>query len=50
MSAATPSPPDTVAEYTYVAGSLTRPACLLDPAGGGAYGRPGDKADITLIL
>jgi hypothetical protein len=31
-------------------GSPGRTACLLDPAGGDAYGRPGDRADITLIL
>lgn len=41
---------DTAAAYTRDAGSPARPACLLDPVGGGAYRRPEDRADITLIL
>jgi hypothetical protein len=49
-AAATLASPDPAAAYTRVAGSPTRPACLLDPAGGGAYRRPGYNADITLIL
>lgn len=40
---------NTVAAYTR-AGSSARAACLLDLATGGAYRRPGDRTDITVIL
>jgi hypothetical protein len=49
-AAATLLSPNTAAAYTRQARSPARPACLLDPAGDGAYRRPEHRADITLIL